>query len=163
MHFPIVSDGEHLFMYPLAIWMYSLEIHLFSFPAWFLIGFFVPIELCKCFIYFDHQSLNWNTICQSFLPFCRLFFILLFLFLCRSFKSDIVTFVDFCICCEIGSRSIFFFFLLKVTIQFTQNHLLKSLLFPHCRAVSILLSIQWPYMCGSVSWFSVHTDLTLVW
>ena len=99
MHFPIVSDGEHLFMYPLAIWMYSLEIHLFSFPAWFLIGFFVPIELCKCFIYFDHQSLNWNTICQSFLPFCRLFFILLFLFLCRSFKSDIVTFVDFCICC----------------------------------------------------------------
>ena len=55
----MISSIEHLFLYLLAIYLSSLEKHLFSFPAHFLIGLFVVLMLScmSCFYMLESNPL----------------------------------------------------------------------------------------------------------
>uniref|UniRef100_A0ABI7VR60 Uncharacterized protein n=1 Tax=Felis catus TaxID=9685 RepID=A0ABI7VR60_FELCA len=47
------------------------------------------------------------------------------------------------------------FILLHVAVQFSQHHLLKRLSLFHWIFFPALSKISWPYVCGSISGFSV--------
>ena len=47
------------------------------------------------------------------------------------------------------------FILLHVAVQFSHNHLLKSLSFPYCMFLVPLAWIIWPYVHGFMSWLSI--------
>ena len=57
-----------------------------------------------------------------------------------------------------GIRKWSSFILLHVAVQFSQHHLLKRLSLFHWIFFPALSKISWPYICGSISGFSILFD-----
>uniref|UniRef100_A0ABI8A2X2 Uncharacterized protein n=1 Tax=Felis catus TaxID=9685 RepID=A0ABI8A2X2_FELCA len=70
---------------------------------------------------------------------------------CLTFRS----FIHFEFIFVSGVRKWSRFILLHVAVQFSQNHLLKRLSLFHWIFFPALSEISWPYVCGSISGFSI--------
>uniref|UniRef100_A0ABI7ZJ02 Uncharacterized protein n=1 Tax=Felis catus TaxID=9685 RepID=A0ABI7ZJ02_FELCA len=70
---------------------------------------------------------------------------------CLTFRS----FIHFEFIFVYGVRKWSRFILLHVAVQFSQHHLLKRLSSFHWIFFPILSKINWPYICGSMSGFSI--------
>uniref|UniRef100_A0ABI7W7M1 Uncharacterized protein n=1 Tax=Felis catus TaxID=9685 RepID=A0ABI7W7M1_FELCA len=70
---------------------------------------------------------------------------------CLTFRS----FIHFEFIFVYGVRNCSKFILLHVAVQFSQHYLLKRLSFFHWIFFPALSKISWPYVCGSISGFSI--------
>uniref|UniRef100_A0ABI7WJJ7 Uncharacterized protein n=1 Tax=Felis catus TaxID=9685 RepID=A0ABI7WJJ7_FELCA len=70
---------------------------------------------------------------------------------CLTFRS----FIHFEFIFVYGVRKWSMFILLHVAVQFSQHHLLKRLSLFHWIFFPALSKISWPYICGSISGFSI--------
>uniref|UniRef100_A0ABI7XKB9 Uncharacterized protein n=1 Tax=Felis catus TaxID=9685 RepID=A0ABI7XKB9_FELCA len=70
---------------------------------------------------------------------------------CLTFGS----FIHFEFIFVYGIRKWSRFIFLYVTVQFSQHHLLKRLSLFHWICFPALSKISWPYLCGSISGFSM--------
>uniref|UniRef100_A0ABI7ZC59 Uncharacterized protein n=1 Tax=Felis catus TaxID=9685 RepID=A0ABI7ZC59_FELCA len=71
---------------------------------------------------------------------------------CLIFRS----FIHFEFMFVYGVRKWSRFVLLHVAVQFSQHHLLKRLSLFHWIFFPALSKISWPYVCGSISEFSIR-------
>uniref|UniRef100_A0ABI8ABZ4 Secreted protein n=1 Tax=Felis catus TaxID=9685 RepID=A0ABI8ABZ4_FELCA len=70
---------------------------------------------------------------------------------CLTFRS----FIHFEFIFVSGVRKWSRFILLHVAVQFSQHHLLKRLPLFHWTFFPALSKVSWPYVCGSISGFSI--------
>ena len=80
--FLTISDVEHLYMYLLAICVFSLERCLFSFSAHFKIRLFIFWRWVAC-VHIFRILIHQIDDLKIFFPFCRLPFLWWFPLLCR--------------------------------------------------------------------------------
>ena len=74
-----------------------------------------------------------------------------FIVSCPTFRSLI--YLGLILVCGFKEWSNFIF--LHITVPFYRHHLLKRLLFQHCTVLPPLPWIDWPWVCGFISGFSI--------